>query len=55
MTELQTKVFVAIKSGTTDEEKAVLAVNAVRMWYWEQGYFARSYEIDEQLPNKFTV
>jgi hypothetical protein len=47
MTELQTKVFVAIKSGTTDEEKAVLAVNAVRMWYWEQGYFARSYEIGE--------
>jgi hypothetical protein len=24
-------------------------------WYWEQGYFARSYELDEQLPNKFTV
>ena len=47
MTELQTKVFTAIKSGTTDEEKAVLAIDAVRMWYCEQGYFARSYEIEE--------
>jgi hypothetical protein len=49
MTELQTKVFSAIKSGTTDEEKAVLAIDAVRMWYWEQGYFARSYQLEENL------
>jgi hypothetical protein len=47
MTELQTKVFTAIKSGTTDQEKTVLAIDAVRMWYWEQGFFARSYEIEE--------
>ena len=47
MTELQTKVLTATKSGTTDEEKAVLAVNAVRMWYWEQGYYSRSYQLDE--------
>jgi hypothetical protein len=50
MTELQEKVFNNIKSGTTDEEKAVLAIDAVRMWYWEQGYFSRSYDIGRENP-----
>jgi hypothetical protein len=51
MTELQEKVFNKIKSGTTDEEKTVLALDAVRMWYLEQGYFSRSYHIEWENPN----
>jgi hypothetical protein len=52
MTELQTKVFDAIKSGKTDEEKTVLAIDAVRIWYMIQGYFGRAYEIDAENPNE---
>jgi hypothetical protein len=50
MTELQEKVFNKIKSGTTDEEKTVLAIDAVRMWYYEQGYFARAYRLELENP-----
>jgi hypothetical protein len=55
MTELQKKVYLAIKSHTTPEEQADAAIRAVSAWYWEQGYFHKSYDLDEQLPNKFTV
>ena len=50
MTELQTKVFNAVKSGTTDEEKTFLAIDALRMWYYEQGYFARAYRLESENP-----
>jgi hypothetical protein len=50
MTELQTKVFNAVKSGTTDEEKTFLAIDALRMWYYEQGYFARAYSLESENP-----
>ena len=55
MTDLQNRVLLAIKSNTTPEEQADAAIRAVSYWYWEQGRFARSYELNEQLPNKFTV
>jgi hypothetical protein len=55
MSDLQKKVLLAIKSHTTPEEQADAAIRAVSIWYWEQGYFAKSYELDDQLPNKFTV
>ena len=51
MTELQTKVFDAIKYGKTGEEKTVLAIDAVRIWYMIHGYFGRAYEIDAENPN----
>ena len=50
MTELQTKVFNAVKSGTTDEEKTFLAIDALRMWYYEQGYFSRAYRLESENP-----
>jgi hypothetical protein len=50
MTELQSKVLFYIKSGKTDEEKMKLALNAVSMWYMENGYFNRSYSIDAENP-----
>ena len=49
MTDLQQKVLTAIQSGKTDEEKTNLSLNAVRMWYFENGYFHRSYEIGAQI------
>jgi len=55
MTDLQKKVYLAIKSHSTPEEQADAAIRAVSAWYWERGHFHRSYELDEQLPNKFTV
>lgn len=55
MTDLQNKVLLAIKSHTTPEEQADAAIRAVSDWYWDQGMFARSYELYKQLPNKFTV
>jgi hypothetical protein len=55
MTDLQNKVYLAIKSHSTPEEQADAAIRAVSGWYWERGHFHRSYELDEQLPNKFTV
>jgi hypothetical protein len=55
MTDLQKKVYLAIKSHSTPEEQADAAIRAVSGWYWERGHFHRSYELDEQLPNKFTV
>jgi len=55
MSDLQKKVLLAIKSNSTPEEQADAAIRAVSAWYWEQGSFARSYELDDQLPNKFTV
>ena len=50
MTELQTKVFNAVKSGTTDEEKTFLAIDALRMWYYDQGYFASAYSLESENP-----
>ena len=55
MSDLQKKVLLAIKSHTTPEEQACAAIRSVSMWYWEQGHFAKSYELDDQLPNKFTI
>ena len=55
MSDLQKKVLLAIKSNTTPEEQADAAIRAVSYWYWEQGHFAKFYELDDQLPNKFTV
>lgn len=55
MTDLQKKVYLAIKSHTTAEEQTDAAIRAVSFWYWEQGCFHKSYDLDEQLPNKFTV
>jgi len=39
MTDLQKKVYFAIKSHSTPEEQADAAIRAVSAWYWEQGYF----------------
>lgn len=50
MTELQSKVLLYIESGKTDEEKMKLALNAVSMWYMENGHFNRSYSIDAENP-----
>lgn len=50
MTELQEKVFAYIKRGTNDEQKTYLAIDAVRMWYLEKGYFSRSYGIENLNP-----
>ena len=55
MTNLQEKVYLAIKSHSTPEEQADAAIRAVSFWYWERGHFNLSYELDKQLPNKFTV
>ena len=55
MTDLQKKVYLAIKYYSTPEEQADAAIRAVSAWYWERGHFHRFYELDEQLPNKFTV
>jgi hypothetical protein len=46
MTELQTKVFNAIKSATSDEERTKLAISAMSSWYLERGRFAESYRLD---------
>lgn len=52
MTDLQKKVYLALKSHTTPEEQTDAVIRAVSAWYWEQGRFARSYELDDQLSNK---
>jgi hypothetical protein len=55
MTDLQKKVYLALRAQITPEEQTDAVIRAVSAWYWERGYFGRSYELDEQLPNKFTV
>lgn len=52
MTDLQRQVLTAVQSGNTDEEKANLALDAVRFWYLQQGYFGRSYEIADQIAEE---
>ena len=52
MTELQTKVFNAIKTGNTDEEKTFLAIDALRMWYVQQGYLTRAYKLESENPQR---
>ena len=39
----------AISQEKTDQEKTNAALNAVASWYWQQGYFGRSYDIQDQV------
>ena len=55
MTDLQKKVYLALRAQITPEEQTDAVIRAVSAWYWERGHYGRSYELDAQLPNKFTV
>jgi hypothetical protein len=49
-TNLKELVQAAIKNAAdTDEDKAKAAISAVSFWYYAQGYFNRSYELDAEL------
>lgn len=50
MTELQKMVLEAITNDGTPEQKTRAALDAVRLWYIQQGSFHDSYRIDAQNP-----
>lgn len=50
MTELQKMVMEAIAKEETSEQKTRAALDAVRLWYIQQGSFHDSYRIDAQNP-----
>lgn len=49
MTELQQKVYDAIKEASTDKERSDAAIQAIAAWHMQNGNFHDGYYLQEQV------